>query len=364
MDYQRDCFSRILDTHGPRTVFDYLKRRRIVNAALVSHAWHPVVQDPDGPFQLFRTAGLAMRELHRAELVRVAEVLHGRDIPLIAYKGLALDLLLDNTAAPSLSSDIDLLVRRKSLAEAREVLISLGYEPDLRIDSGKVRRMPPRITHMTEESLYSFGQLLPHEKLVPMPELADLGTRLRALMPHRFCFVDDRLHSKLSVDLHYTLNLLTDDVGTRVKPSENDWWADTQTIRVGDQDVATLSDRVLTWTLLHRLYADCMLLGDPNIKALCHLKLLWKQGRLNTEHVHEEAQRFPYIAPTLYYALRAAGQICEMEVTGLPDLESIRSTTAPLMNLGDCLPAFLDIGVVAELGPHGALGDQVTVRPY
>ncbi|CCK32403.1 hypothetical protein BN159_8025 [Streptomyces davaonensis JCM 4913] len=356
--HQRDCFSRIVDTHGPLKVFDWLKRRRIVNAALVSHAWHPVVRDPDGPFWLFREAGLAMRELHRAELERIAGLLHGRGIPVIAYKGLALDLLLDNTAAPSLSSDIDLLVRHKSLAEARDALISLGYEPDLRVDSGQVRRMPARITRMTEESLYSFGQLMPYEKVVPMPELAPHGDRLRVLMPHRFLFVDGQLHFKLSVDLHYTLNMLTDDVGTRVKPSEDDWWADTQTIRVADLDVATLSDRVLTWTLLHRLYADCMLLNDPNIKALCHLKLLWEQGRLDTGRLREDAQRFPYLAPSLYYALRAAGQICGFDVPELPDPESVRGTTAPLMNLGDCLPAFLDVGVLAELG------DELTVRLY
>jgi hypothetical protein len=362
--HQRDCFSRIVDTHGPLTVFDCLKRRRIVNAALTSHAWHPVVRDADGPFRLFRQAGLAVRELHRAELARIAGLLHGRGIPVIAYKGLALDVLLHNTAAPSLSSDIDLLVRHRSLSEARDGLVSLGYEPELRIDSGKVRRMPARITRMTEESLYSFGQLMPYEKVVPMPELAPYGARLRALMPHRFCFVDDRLHFKLSVDLHYTLNMLTDDVGTRVKPSEDDWWAGTQKIRVADRDVATLSDRVLTWTLLHRLYADCMLLGDPNIKALCHLKLLRQQGRLNTGDLREDAKRFPYLAPSLYYALRAAGQICEIEVPELPDPESIRSTTAPLMNLGDCLPAFLDVGVMAELGPHGGPGDQLTVRMF
>jgi hypothetical protein len=364
VEYQRDCFSRIIDTHGPLAVFDQLKRQRIVNAALVSHAWHPVVRDPDGPFWLFRKAGLTVRELHRTELARIAGLLHGHGIPVIAYKGLALDLLLDNTAAPSLSSDIDLLVRHKSLSEARDALVSLGYEPDLRIDSGKVRRMPARITRMTEESLYSFGQLMPYEKVVPAPGLEPYGPRLRALMPHRFCFVDGRLHFKLSVDLHYTLNMLTDDVGTRVKPSEDDWWADTQTIHVADLAVETLSDRVLTWTLLHRLYADCMLLGDPNIKALCHLKLLWKQGRLSPGHLREDAQRFPYLAPSLHYALRAAGQICAIEVPGLPDLEGIRGTTAPLMNLGDCLAAFLDVGVMAELGPHGGPGDQLTVRAY
>ncbi|MGW7296853.1 MULTISPECIES: nucleotidyltransferase family protein [unclassified Streptomyces] len=345
-------------------MFEYLKRRRIVNAALVSHAWHPVVRDPDGPFRLYQEAGLAVRELHRAELGRLGELLRGLGVPVIAYKGLALDLLLGNTDAPSLSSDIDLLVRHKALPQAREGLVSLGYEPDLRVDSGKVRRMPARLTRMTEESLYSFGQLMPYEKVVPMPALERHGSRLRALMPHRFCFVDDRLHFKLSVDLHYTLNMLTDDVGTRVKPSEDDWWADTRTIRVGDTEVATLSDRVLTWTLLHRLYADCMLLNDPNIKALCHLKLLWRQGRLNTTHVIEDARRFPYLAPSLYYALRAAGRICAFDVPGLPDPESLRATTAPLLNLGDCLPAFLDLGVLAELGPHEGPDEQITVRVH
>lgn len=357
-DQHHDTFSRIVETHGADTVFAYLRQRRLVNAALSGHDRHPAVKDPRGPFWLFREAGLVIRELHRQELTRIAAVSGERGIPLISYKGLALDLALGNTTAPSFSSDIDLLVRARDREAGREVLVSLGHEPDLRLESGRVHRLPARITRMTEESLYSFGQLQPYERLVPFPAPTELHTRLRELMPSRFCFVDGRLHFKISVDLHYTLNLLTDDIGTRVKPAEDDWWSDTQPFVTGDTTLTTLGDRTLAWTLLHRLYADCMLLGDSNIKALCHLRLMYRKGRLDTGHVVEMARRFPYIAPSLYYGLRAAARICDMDLTGLPDPEDIRATTAPLMNLGDCLPAFLDIGVAPGLDlpadPSGA----------
>ncbi|MGA5199990.1 nucleotidyltransferase family protein, partial [Streptomyces exfoliatus] len=266
----RDSFERIVERYGVDTVFEYLRRRKILNAALVSHNWHPAVQDKAGPFWLFREVGLAIRELHRAELVRITKAFSANDVPLLAYKGLSLDLLLGNVDAPSFSSDIDVLVHQENLSEASRTLDSLGFEVDLRIEKGNVRRMPARISRITEESVYSFGQYQPRDRLVPAPDLEPLAERVQTLMPGDFCTLSGRLHFKMSIDLHYTLNLLTDDIGTRVKPSESVWWENTQQVLIGDAHLSTLSDQVMSWALLHRMYVDSMLLQDTSIKTLCH----------------------------------------------------------------------------------------------
>ncbi|WP_411139212.1 nucleotidyltransferase family protein [Streptomyces sp. C10] len=348
-ELHRGCFEKLVERYGAATVFEYLQRRNIVNAALVSHEWHPAVRDEDGPFWLFRQAALAIRELHRAEFLRLAEAFSTHNVPLLAYKGLALDLLIGNLDAPSFSGDIDALVHREHLAEARKIVEFLGYEVDLRIESGRVRRMPTRISRMTEESVYSFGQCQPYDRLVPAPALEPLAERVQTLMPDDFCTLSGRLHFKISIDLHYTLNLLTDDIGTRVKPAEGVWWENTQQVLVGDAYLSTLSDQVMSWALLHRLYVDTMLLQDTSIKTLCHIKLLSKHGRFDVPHIREFARRYPYLAPSLHYALRATDKLCELGVGALEDPVAIRAITAPLMNVGDCLPALLDFGFAFEL---------------
>jgi hypothetical protein len=363
----RDCFAGLLDTHGVGTVFGYLRRRRILPTALASHGWHPAMRDEAGPFWLFRQASLVIREVHRAELARLAGAFAERDLPLLAFKGLALDLLLGNTAAPSFSGDIDVLVRRAGLPAARATMEALGYETNLRIETGRVRRTPARVARMTEEAIYSFGQCQPYDRLVPAPELQALAGPVLALMPTHFCVLAGRLHFKISVDLHYTLNLLADDLGTRVKPAEDVWWADTQPLPVDGAPLATFSDRVQSWALLHRLYVDSTVLRETTIKPLCHLKLLRRAGRLDVPHVHEVARRYPYLRPSLHYALRAANLLCPL---GIDDLElpaDLWTASTPTMNAGDCLPALLDFGYAFELGDFAAGGvpdGRVGVRVY
>lgn len=357
----RDRFARLVRSHGAAAVFGYLRRRRIVHAALASHADHPAVADEAGPFWLYRQAGLAIRELHRAELPRLAAAFATDGVPLIAFKGLVLDLLLGNTAAPTLGGDIDLLVRRETLPAARDLVQSLGYAADLRIETGRVRRMPTQLTRLTEESIYSFGQCQPYDRLVPAPRLQPLAERVRALLPANFCTVDGRLHLKISVDLHYSLNLLTDDTGLRVKPAEDAWWAGLQAVPVGDAQLHTLSDEVLSWALLHRLYVDTMVLQETTIKTLCHVALLHTHGRLDVGRIHEAARRYPYLAPSLHYALRAADQLCELGLAGLVDPAPLRMVNTPTMNVGDCLPTLLDLGVAFELA-DGDGDAQLSVR--
>ncbi|WP_330241369.1 nucleotidyltransferase family protein [Streptomyces sp. NBC_00525] len=345
----RDCFDRLLERHGDATVYAYLRRRNVINATLVSHAGHPAVAAEDGPFQLYRTAALAIRELHRTELASVAAEFRAQDVPLLVYKGLALDALIDNTEAPSFSNDIDLLVRKASLADARKIIEALGYEAGIRIDNGRVRRMPARISRMTEESIYSYGQVQPYHRLVPVPALEGVADRVRALMPRTFCTLSGQLHVRISIDLHYSLNLLTEDIGTRVKPSEDSWWEGTQELRVGDAAIRTLSDDVLGWALLHRLYVDCTVLQETGLKSLCHIKLLWHRGRFDLDGIHEAARRHPYLAPSVHQALRAVDSICDLGLQGLVHPREFRTAAAPLMNVGDCLPALLDFGVSFDL---------------
>lgn len=361
----RERFRRLLENFGVEAVFDYLRSRGIAHAALAAHSWSPGITDMEGPFWLFRQFGLAVQETHRREVAHLAESFARQGIPLIAYKGVVLEALLSSTDTPSCSADIDILVPKAELSRAKEMFENLGYVSDLRIHAGRPRKIPPQVTAMTEGSIYSFGQCVPLDRLIPVPELAPLGARLLRYFPERFCLVAGQLQMKLSIDLHYTLNHLSDDIGTRVKPSEEVWLEDTESLEIEGVAVETLSHRVLSWVLPHRLYVDSMLLNDGSIRALCHLKLLRHYGKLDVEHAKDISQRYPYLAPSIYYALRAMDQICETNIRLEADPEKVRKSSAPLMNVGDCLPAMLDFGLDVELiGLNSSVGDeeQVAVR--
>lgn len=356
----RRLFDDLVARYGAESVFTTLRRRGIAHAALATHGTHAEVADPGGLFQLIQQVSQTVSRIHRKELCRLAESFEEVGVPLISFKGVAMDAALGNTQAPSYSNDIDVLVPKSRVSEARETLHALGYVPGLQIRAGRAYRTPSRVVEMTENSLYSFGQCALLDRLIPVPELESLSARVLEHFGYMFCFSDGRFHLRLSVDLHYSLNHLTDDVGTRVKPSENVWLDDTEKVGIDGVDVVTLSPRVLSWVLPHRLYVDTTLLRDTSLKALCHLKLLWYHGRFEGEHVRDVALRYPYLAPSLYYALRAMDQLCGTQAQPLLEPEQIRTSATPLMNVGDCLPALLGFGVEVTLG---ALGSGGTADP-
>ncbi|MFF1442743.1 nucleotidyltransferase family protein [Streptomyces sp. NPDC058295] len=360
-------FGRLVDQLGAEDVFAYLRRRGMVHAAVAAHRKSEVVAAEDGLFWLFREVSVVIRDAHRHELACLAKAFEAAGVPLIAFKGVAMDAALANTDAPSFGSDIDILVARRDLDRAVARMRELGYVPDLRIRNGKARQMPSQVVEAVEQSVYSFGQCAPLERLIPIPELAAQSGRIMQCFPTLFCFSGGQFCLKLSVDLHYTLNHIADDIGTRVKPAEEVWLNDTQRVDIDGVPVATLSPRVLSWLLPHRLYVDAMLLNDTSIKALCHLRLLQRYDAFDAGHVRHTAQRYPYLAPSLYYVLRAFDQLRGSTIGHPGDPEEIRTAITPLMNVGDCLPTLLDIGIEFTLGdprqPTGA--DQpVSVRVW
>ncbi|MET9381015.1 nucleotidyltransferase family protein [Streptomyces sp. NPDC002928] len=346
-------FTELVNRLGIDRVFAYLRGRGIAHAALAAYSGHAQVSDADGLFGVFSRVSQVVSALHRRELARIAQAFHDDELPLIAFKGVAMCAALGRGDAPSYSNDLDILVAGRDLARARRTMHRLGYGGELRIRDGRARPMASRILEATENSVYSFGQLSPLDRLTPIPELEKLGTRVLTAFPALFCYADGQLHMKLSVDLHYSLNHLSDDIGTRVKPSEEVWLEEAETVRIEGVEVATLGPRALSWVLPHRLYVDTTLLRDTSLKALCHLKLLWHHGRFDSEYVRDIAQRYPYLAPSLYYALRAMDQLCGTRALPQLDPERMRASRALLMNVGDCLPAMLGCGVEVTLGASG-----------
>lgn len=350
-------FGELVDRLGGDAVFGYLRERKIVHAALAAHPRHEQVADPEGPFGIHHRVSQAVAGRHRRELARIAKAFSDSGIPLIAFKGVATDAVLGNTHAPSYSNDIDVLVARRDLDRARSAMRDLGYGPEIRMRAGRPYRMAARLLEASENSVYSFGQLAPLDRLVATPELQALASRALTAFPTLFCRVDGELHMKLSIDLHYSLNPLTDDIGTRVKPSEELWLEETESVDIDGVEVLSLTPRALSWALPHRLYVDSTLLRDTSLKPLCHLKLLWHHGRFNRDHVRDVALRHPYLAPSLHHALRAMDQLCGTRAQPSLDPERIRTNRAPLADVGDCLPALLGCGVEVTLGPPEAAAD-------
>lgn len=342
-------FSAVVARLGINRVFTFLRHRGIAHTALGAFGQHDQVSDPESPFAIYHQVSQTMSSVHRREVARIAEHFRASDIPLVSFKGVAMNALLDRTLTPAYSGDMDLLVRRRDLTRARKAMQDLGYGTELRLRAGRAHKMPPDILEATEKSVYSFGQISPMDRLVPVAELEDLGVHVLALFPTTFCRVNGSLHMKASVDLHYSLNHLSDDIGTRVKPSEEVWLEGTQTVRIEGIKVLTLNPQTLSWVLPHRLYVDTALLQDSSLKALSHLKLLWHHRCFDSEYVRHIAHRYPYLAPSLFYALRAMDRLCGTKAQILFDLDNIRRSRTPLMNVGDCLPAWLGCSVEVTL---------------
>ncbi|MEU5324057.1 nucleotidyltransferase family protein [Streptomyces sp. NPDC021056] len=352
-------FDAVVARLGINRVFAFLRHRGVAHTALGAFGQHDQVSDPESPFAVYHRVGQAMSSVHRCELARIAQHFRANDIPLISFKGVAMNAVLGRMLTPAYSGDMDLLVRRRDLTRAREAMQDLGYGTELRLRAGRVHKMPPEILEATENSVYSFGQISPMDRLVPVPELEDLSVHVLAMFPATFCRVNGGLHMKASVDLHYSLNHLSDDIGTRVKPSEEVWLEDTQTVKIEGVEILTLNPRTLSWVLPHRLYVDTVLLQDSSLKALSHLKLLWHHKSFDSAYVQNISQRYPYLAPSLFYALRAMDRLCGTQAQILFDLDSIRRSRTPLMNVGDCLPAWLGCTVEVTLR---ALEDSTTAE--
>ncbi|MPY55843.1 nucleotidyltransferase family protein [Streptomyces spongiae] len=352
-------FNALVDRLGIDRVFAFLRHRGVAHAALAAFGRHGQVSAPDGPFAIYHRVSQVMDRTHRREVARIAKAFRAAELPLVAFKGVTMNAALGRTLTPAYSGDVDVLVRSHDLTRARDAMQDLGYGTALRLRAGRAHKMPPSVLEATENSVYSFGQLTPLDRLVPAAELEDQSTRVLALFPAFFCRISGKLHMRLSVDLHYSLNHLSDDIGTRVKPSEEVWLEDVQTVDIEGTEVVTLSPKTLSWVLPHRLYVDTALLQDSSLKTLCHLKLLWHHGRFDGEYVRHVAQRYPYLAPSLYYALRAMDQLCGTQAQPLLDPDSIRTSRAPLMNVGDCLPTWLGCTVEVTLG---ALEDSEAVE--
>lgn len=349
--WDRERFSEIVQQVGLPAVFAYTAKKGIAGAVLSSHSWHQELAAEGGEFSVFREVGEAMRWLQQLELSSISTALQESGVPSVVLKGMALESLIA-TKVPVFSHDIDLLIRKRHLSAARSALEELGYEPDLRIDAGRVRKMPSKVTRLSEQSIYSYGQCAPYDRLVPIPALEASRDAAQRVFPYLFCVIDGVLHAKVSVDLHYSLNLLNEDIGTRVKPDEEYWWSDTQEVKIAGTAVKALADHTMAWSLLHRMYVDNAILNDSSIKTLCHLKLLHIDGRLDVDQVLATARRYPYIAPSLMYALRATDQLCRLGLNFTMDMDAQRSQRAPLMNVGDCLPALLDVVLSLNL-EHG-----------
>jgi hypothetical protein len=347
----RKVFDDLVDRLGMETVFTSLRRFGIPHAAVATQGENPAVADPDGLFALTHQVAQAVTEAHKGELCRLALAFREAGIPLITFKGVALNVLLGNVDAPSYGNDVDVLVPSESLAAARDKFHSLGYTTGLLIRKGRPYRLPPSVVEMREKSIYYYGQVVPLSFLFPVPALEAISSRVLQYFGQTFCSLEGRLHLRLSVDLHYSLNHLTDDLGTRSKPGEQAWLSNTQTIGIDGVDVDTLGPETLSWVLAHRLYVDVSLFQDTSLKALCHLKLLWHHGRLDSDHVRDIALRYPHLAPSLYYTLRAMDQLCGTRAQPALDPDRIRSAAAPLLNVGDCLPAMLGLDLETTLAP-------------
>lgn len=92
------------------------------------------------------SANVAKRNFFLAgKLCGLMELLATNDIPAVAYKGPALGLALYGDLAWRTSFDLDILIRKQAALQARQLLISEGFEPEL--------RMTPR-----QESVYLESQ--------------------------------------------------------------------------------------------------------------------------------------------------------------------------------------------------------------
>jgi hypothetical protein len=113
-----DMVAKLAARHGiePLVAHGVLARRREIIPPAVISRLQDILRD------------VAARGLKRAgELLRITSALENAGVPAIPYKGPALAQILYRNLGLRDSLDLDILVRREQVTQARDVLFSLGY---------------------------------------------------------------------------------------------------------------------------------------------------------------------------------------------------------------------------------------------
>jgi hypothetical protein len=258
-------------------------------------------------------------------------------IDLVVPKGLAfaLELYPDQ---PVLMADIDILVRGSELSHIIDVLDDRGYRHRMTMHRNGLERPKAALVAEVERSVPYHGQLYPHSQLRGFPALEPYRAFIAKVLPTAFVVTENGIYRPASVDVHYSLNPLSDHDPLGERPTEAFWWEGVRSISLGRTEMKVLADHVAASIVPYRLYHEIHCHGGRSLKALSDVVALVRRGRVDFDSLSEIGSRFPAVRPALYYVYRF---VRDFSAGAVPDHAIDRfakPSDATYSDWGDLLP--------------------------
>lgn len=119
------------------------------------------------------------------ELLQVIQLCSDHEIPVIAYKGVALSQQVYGDIGLRISSDIDIIVRQQDVIQVKDLLISQGYTPQISLTPEQEKkfiqaRCEYNLSHPHKTMIEVHWQFFPRNYLSPFKE-TDIWSGLKAL---------------------------------------------------------------------------------------------------------------------------------------------------------------------------------------
>jgi|SRR5690606_34215458 len=317
--------------------------RRIVHVAAVTCSAAATMAMPGSRWSSMRLLVDAIADVQLKEYIRVRTALDEAGIEALVPKGLFFTATVYPHLPRPFSGDVDLLVRRADLKRAHEEIMRLGYSEGLVVRRSKPVKLPGTHVERLRRSPWLFGQLPPLSRLVRAPELDEHATTAQLLFPFHIVVAGGQVYLRPSFDLHFSLNLLGDDDGTRQRPTEADWWSSVRRVRYRGATLDVPSDTVVAWAVAYRWYHDAMLFCDTSWKGLADLLALVHLGRVDFGALADTVGRLSALRPPVFYVYRILRQVFGAPVPHGFLTEISEQTTTPLSDLGDVLPRLVGV---------------------
>ncbi len=310
--------------------------RTAIEASSDAHEW-------------FATSDIAGVILARqmADLEELLDAADDAGVDLIVPKGIS--FALDLHPQPVLMADVDLLARVDELNTAVGLLRELGYRHRMTFKGGQLVRPKATLVAAVEQSVPYHGELYPHAQLRRFSELERHRGFIERSFRHAFILGDTGIYRPASVDLHYSLNPLSDLDPLGERPTEDFWWASPRVMPLGRRQMTVLSDDVVAAILPYRLYHEIHCHGGRGLKPLSDLVALARRDRVDYSALEENAVRFAAIRPSLFYVYRFLRDFCAIPVPETTLCALGAPSQASYSDWGDFLPTALDVRTLATL---------------
>ncbi len=262
----------------------------------------------------YNTLSSYIQPFRTSDYQTIKSILDAENITFVVPKGLAFSLQYYPRRSVAMA-DVDVLVQRDDVGRLRAALESNGYRQGVGISNNQFVPVSQGVIAEVEASPPYYGMLYPYTKIVAFDAL-DIKD-VEQLMPffgNQFVARRGKIYGLSNIDVHYSLNPLSDNNVLSDRPSPDDWLLYRQTVAVGDIELYTLEAPFLAVTSAHRFYHELMSQGGKSLKPVGDVVALLRSVPPPWDFVGTFGRDYSYLRPALFYVYRFCREIAHVTV--------------------------------------------------